>query len=488
MFAKRTRSLLCLYTATAFCSLNPMLSYAEGNELPDIGTVAGATLSIDQELQYGDAYMRIIRGTQPVINDPVMSEYVDTLGHRLVSHAQNVKTPFHFFLINDQEINAFAFFGGYVALHSGLFLYTQSESELASVMAHEISHVTQRHLARSMEDQAKQTPATIAALAGSLLLAIAAPTAGIAAITATTAGSLQGRLNYTRAYEKEADRFGMQVLAKSGFDVMAMPRFFSRLAAESRYSSKPPEMLLTHPLPQSRITDSRERAQSYPQIHPKASLRFNLARARAIARYAGLSEQAALAWFNRTEQKTAPSVESAFEYGKALVYLDNKKLQQSEKILSKLLKSDPDNDFYLDGMSDLYLALKQAPKAQAMLKKALDENPDNSVLLINYANVLLKEEKYESAIQVLHRYTHDHPDDPNGWSLLSEASSRLGNSEEDLAARAELLALKAQWNKAIQYYTQASQIAKLGSLEQARYDARIDQLIVQRERFMALQK
>ena len=487
MFVKRTRSLLCVCIAASLSFTAPQMSLAQGNDLPDIGTVAGATLSIDQELLYGDAYMRMIRANQPVINDPVLSEYVDTLGHRLVAHADNVKTPFHFFLINDHAINAFAFFGGYVALHSGLFLDTQSESELASVMAHEISHVTQRHLARSMEAQAQRSPATLAALAGALLLAIAAPEAGIAAITATTAGSIQGQINYTRSNEREADRFGMQTLAKSGFDVMAMPRFFSRLAAEYRYSSKPPQMLLTHPLPEARITDTRERAQQYPQEHPTSSLHFFLARSRVIARYSGLDEKDALDWFTRTAKKSSAAMAPAFEYGKALVYLDNEKLTQAEEILTKLVKNDPNNNFYLDTMSDLYLAKNQAHDAELMLQQALKENPNNAVLEINYGNVLLKEDKFKDAIRVLQRYTHDNPNDPNGWSLLAEANSRAGNSEEDLAARAEILALKAQWNKAIQYYTQASQLAKLGSLEQARYDARIDQLILQRERFMALQ-
>ena len=134
--------------------------------LPDIGTTAASTLTIDQELIYGDAYMRMLRASQPVINDPVLAEYVQGLGHRLVANASDVKTPFHFFLINNREINAFAFFGGYVALHSGLFLHAQSESELASVVAHEIAHITQRHLARSMEDQARRSPATMAALIG----------------------------------------------------------------------------------------------------------------------------------------------------------------------------------------------------------------------------------------------------------------------------------------------------------------------------------
>ncbi|GLT16698.1 putative beta-barrel assembly-enhancing protease [Vibrio zhanjiangensis] len=482
---KRTRSLVCLCVAASLGMQSSV--YANNIDLPDIGTTASSTLTIDQELQYGDAYMRMLRNSQPIVSDPVINEYIDSLGHQLVANANDVKTPFTFFMIRDRNINAFAFFGGYVALHSGLFLHAKTESELASVIAHEISHVTQRHLARSMEDQARRSPATLAALAGSLLLAIAAPEAGIAAITATTAGNIQGQINYTRSNEKEADRFGIETLAKAGFDVNAMPRFFSRLADEYRYASTPPPMLLTHPLPEDRITDSRARARNYPEKKVTPSIDYNLARARVVARYADINAESALDWFARTEKKAPAEIKPSFQYGRALVYLDNNQLDKAETILQALLKQQPHNNFYLDAMTDLYLAKGEAPKAEAMLSNALKAKPNNSVLTINYANVLMKQDKNEEAVRILQRYTHDNPNDINGWHLLSEANIHLGRSDEDLASRAEILALKANWNKAIQYYTQAGQIAELGSLEQARYDARIDQLMAERDRFMALQ-
>ncbi|WP_117235348.1 tetratricopeptide repeat protein [Vibrio maerlii] len=482
---KRLRSIACLTAATTLAASFP--ATANTFDLPDIGTAAGGTLTIDQELVYGDAYMRMIRASQPLVNDPVLNTYISNLGHRLVANADDVKTPFHFFMVRDRNINAYAFFGGYVALHSGLFLHAQSESELASVVAHEIAHVTQRHLARSMEEQARRSPATMAALAGSLLLAIAAPEAGIAAITATQAGSMQRTINYTRSNEKEADRFGIATLAKAGFDVNAMPKFFSRLADEYRYASTPPPMLLTHPLPEDRITDTRARAQSYPPMRLAPSLNYHLARARIVARYAGIDSDASLDWFDRTSRKVDPVYQPAMEYGEALVYLDSNKLEEAEKRLVKLYNEDKHNDFYLDAMSDLYIALKQPEKAIDLMEKALKKKPDNATVTINYANALIKGERYEDAVRVLQRYTHNHPEDTNGWHLLSDANIQLGNSDEDLAARAEIHALRANWNKAIQYYTQAGQIAELGSLKQARYDARIDQLMIQRDRFMQLQ-
>ena len=482
---KRTRSLVCLCLATALSTPAPI--YANSLDLPDIGTAAGGTLTIDQELIYGDAYMRMLRSSSPIVSDPVINEYIDTLGHRLVANANDVKTPFHFFMIRDRNINAFAFFGGYVALHSGLFLHARTESELASVVAHEIAHVTQRHLARSMEEQARRSPATMAALAGALLLAIAAPEAGMAAVTAATAGNMQSQINYTRSNEKEADRFGIATLAKAGFDAQAMPRFFGRLADEYRYASKPPPMLLTHPLPEDRITDSRARARAYPPMRIMPSIDYHLTRARIVARYAGIDGQAAMGWFKRTQKKASPEIMPSFDYGRALVHLDNKRLSEAEPLLKKLLQQDPGNPFYLDAMTDLYIAQKKPQKAVDMLSSALKRNPQNNVLTINYANALLEAKKDEEAVRILQRYTHDNPEDTNGWHLLSKGNHALGNNDEELAARAEILALHANWNKAIQYYSEASKIAELGSLKQARYDARIDQLMIQRDRFMALQ-
>ncbi|AXY00556.1 M48 family peptidase [Vibrio alfacsensis] len=481
---KRTRSLVCICLAAA---LSTPTTYANSLDLPDIGTAAGGTLTIDQELIFGDAYMRMLRASSPIVNDPVINAYIDSLGHRLVANANDVKTPFHFFMIRDRNINAFAFFGGYVALHSGLFLHARTESELASVVAHEIAHVTQRHLARSMEEQARRSPATMAALAAGLLLSIASPQAGMAAITAATAGNMQSQINYTRSNEKEADRFGIATLAKAGFEVQAMPRFFGRLADQYRYASKPPPMLLTHPLPEDRITDSRARAQAYPPMRIMPSIDYHLTRARIVARYANIDGQAAMSWFERTQKKASPDIAASFDYGRALVHLDNKRLSEAEPLLTKLLQQDPGNPFYLDAMSDLYIEKKEPQKAVDMLTNALKRNPQNTVLTINYANALLEANKFEDAVRLLQRYTHDYPEDINGWHLLAKGNHDLGINDEELAARAEILALQANWNKAIQLYTEASKIADLGSLQQARYDARIDQLMIQRDRFMALQ-
>lgn len=481
---KFIRSTVCL-SLSAFLCAQPMANADQ--DLPDIGTTAASTLTIAQELVYGDAYMRILRSNSPIISDPVLDEYISTLGHTLVANANDVKTPFHFHLIRDRSVNAFAFFGGYVVANTGLFLHADNESELASVFAHEISHITQRHLARHMEAQARNTPLTIAAMVGSLLLALASPEAGIAALNATTAGSMQASINYTRSNEQEADRFGISTLARAGFDPEGMPDFFGHLADQYRYSSTPPPMLLSHPLPKERLSEARNRADQYKKVNKPASSDFHLAKARVIARYASISSTSALDWFGRRINKASTEIKPTLEYGQALVYIDTEKLTLAEPILTKLLAADPYNNFYLDAASDLYINKKEYDKALDLLKKGLQRKPNNPVLTVNYANVLMEAGRNKEAAGILQRFTHAYPDRTVGWSLLADANANLGNEAEQLAAQAELFALRANWSKAISNYTRASQLAKLGSLEQARYDARIDQLRIEQQRFTQLQ-
>ena len=242
MFRQLKKTLVATLIAALTVS-QAMPAFADSADtLPDMGTSAGSTLSIGQEMQMGDFYVRQLRGSAPLINDPLLVQYINGLGMRLVAHADSVKTPFHFYLINNDEINAFAFFGGNVVLHSALFRYSDNESQLASVMAHEISHVTQRHLARAMEDQKRTAPLTWVGALGSILLAMASPQAGMAALTGTLAGTRQGMISFTQQNEQEADRIGIQVLQRSGFDPQAMPTFLEKLLDQARYSSRPPEI------------------------------------------------------------------------------------------------------------------------------------------------------------------------------------------------------------------------------------------------------
>ncbi len=312
------------------------------NQLPDIGTAWVAALPIEQEVRYGNAFMRFARAGLPIIDDPVLSQYIDDLGQRLLTNADGVRFPFTFFLINDPTINAAAFLGGRVKVHTGLFLYADSESELASVLAHEITHVTQRHIARYMEAQASSSAVTLAGLVGSIALAVINPTAGIAALQTTLGLSMQSAINYTRDNEYEADRIGMKTLYDAGFDPMGMANFFQKLAAEYRYASKPPEMLLTHPLPETRISEARARAGSYGRRDLPPSLDFWLAKVRIQVRFGTDTPQGLLSYFDTRIQKGDYPLKDAAIYGKALALIQLKRTDEADTLMQELASRHPE--------------------------------------------------------------------------------------------------------------------------------------------------
>jgi len=456
------------------------------DDLPDMGTSAGSTLSIGQELQMGDYYMRQLRGSAPLINDPLLVQYVNKLGMRLVSHANSVRTPFHFSLINNDEINAFAFFGGNVVLHSALFRYADNESQLASVMAHEISHVTQRHLARAMEDQKRSAPLTWVGALGSILLAMASPQAGMAALTGTLAGTQQGMISFTQQNEQEADRIGIQVLQRSGFDPQAMPTFLEKLLDQARYSSRPPEILLTHPLPESRLSDARNRANQMRSVVAQSSEDFYMAKVRALGMYKSGRNQLtsdlldALAKGNVREQNAA-------RYGRALQAMEAKNFAEAKTLLQPLLSASPANAWYLDLATDIDLGLNRASDAINRLKNAPDLR-NNPVLQLNLANAYLENSQPAEAVKILNRYTFANKEDTNGWDLLAQAQAALNSRDQELAARAEVLSLTGRLDQAISLLSSASSQVKTGSLQQARYDARIDQLRQLQQRFKPYEK
>ena len=462
-------------------------AFADSSDtLPDMGTTAGSTLSIGQEMQMGDYYVRQLRGSAPLINDPLLVQYINGLGMRLVAHADSVKTPFHFYLINNDEINAFAFFGGNVVLHSALFRYSDNESQLASVMAHEISHVTQRHLARAMEDQKRNAPLTWVGALGSILLAMASPQAGMAALSGTLAGTQQGIISFTRQNEEEADRIGIQLLQRSGFDPQAMPAFMEKLLDQSRYSSRPPEMLLTHPLPESRLSDARNRANQMRPVVVQSSADFYFAKARTLGMYNSGKNQLGTDLLDSWSKGNIREQHAA-QYGRALLAMEAKNYAEASKQLQPLLSAEPQNAWYLDLATDIDLGQNKATEAVNRLKNAR-ELRTNPVLQLNLANALLEAGQPGEAATILNRYTFNYKEDTNGWDLLAQVENKLGNRDQELAARAENMALVGRLDQAISLLSAASAQVKLRSLEQARYDARIDQLRQLQERFRPYQK
>jgi predicted Zn-dependent protease len=460
-------------------------SFQNKNRLPDIGISAYSALSIDKELQIGQAMMRQLRGSQPLIQDPVLIEYINHLGNTLVKHANGVNYAFEFFIINNRELNAFAFFGGHVGIHSGLITTADTESELASVIAHEISHVTQRHLARRLESQSQNQSLTMAAMLSSVLLTLINPTVGMAALSASMAATQQASINYTRSNEKEADRVGIALLAASGFDPQGAANFFTKMSEKYRYASKPPAMLLTHPLPDYRITDARQRALNFPARPIPPNLNFELTKARLMARYEG-ETKSNIVFFKNQLQKKRYLLKPAAQYGLALSYFEDKQLEKAQSILESLRQTHHDNLFYVDALTDVYIANGQTIKAINMLKQLNLFMPNNQVISLNYANALINSNQFDLAAEILQDFLLINPENFIAYDLLTTLYQKQGKLGLMHMNKAEVFALLGGYNKAVDELQTSYSLLDELPLMQKRIKARILQFQEQESRLKRL--
>lgn len=447
---------------------------ARNTELPDIGTSALSTLSIEQEIEMGDGYLRLLRGHSPLIEDPLISDYINRLGNRLVSHASSVRMPFHFFVMASQVVNAFAFFGGNVVVHSKLILKTDTESELASVLAHEIGHVTQRHLARAMEAQKANQPYVWAGVLGSILLGLANPTAGIAALSGTMAGSVQTQLSFSQDNEKEADRVGIVILGRAGFNPSAAPKFLQKLADSARFSSTPPQMLLTHPLPLERLADIRNRVNQLKHIQVASSEDYFFAKMRLLT--FDKNKRDAILLQEDYKKQNLPETRRALIYGKALNAYQHNNYDLAKKLVEPLLKTDPGNLWWLDLMTDIDIAQKHPEKAILRLEPLVKKDRINQVLQLNLANAYIEHKEWLKATTLLHQYTHRYPQDENGFELLASLYAKQHLRGEEMATSAELSALNGEFDQAIRLLTNSLRYLPNKPAFIARNQARIKQL------------
>jgi predicted Zn-dependent protease len=455
------------------------------NDLPEIGVVASSAISLDKEVLIGDILMRQLRGQAPVINDPLLDEYIQDIGNRLVAQADNVKFPYKFFIINSPDINAFAFFGGHIGIHSGLIFNARNESELASVLAHEVSHVTQRHIARSMEARQKSSPLQIASLLGSIMLAVVNPEAGMAALSVSNAASAQSSINYTRQNEKEADRVGISILADAGFDPNGASSFFSILAEKNRLKSTPLAFLLTHPLPESRIADARTRAAQFRPRNIPENINFHLAKTRILARYYA-NPKRNIEYFSEIIQKQTYVFKQAAEYGLALSYLANEQFEPALKLIDGLLEKDSNNLFYLDTYTDIAIETDQHQQAIDRLSAQIIHAPYNRVLTLNLANVLIKTKDFDRATTLLKDYLLVNPNNMLAHELLADAYRSSEQKLEMHQVKAEIYAMVAAYPRAIDELHTAYNYANERKIEKQRIRARIDQFRTAQERLQTL--
>ncbi|HQX08310.1 MAG TPA: M48 family metalloprotease, partial [Zoogloea sp.] len=352
-------------------------SYSQS--LPDLGDSASADLSPVAEQKIGMQIMRDIRWHDPAfLRDAEVEDYLSTLGHRLVSAGAGAGLSFEFFGVSDPSLNAFAMPGGKIGVHTGLILAAQAESELAGVLSHEIAHVTQRHIARMVGQQGRSGMLMLASLLVAVLAAKSSAQVSQAAIMAGQAAGISSQLAYSRDFENEADRLGVQNLSAAGFDVRGMASFFERLQKNSRlYENSAPAYLRTHPLTSDRITEMEGRVMQMPYRQVPDSLDFQLVRAKlrvgAQASREMLDELEAAA-----RRGTAPA---ATHYGLVRAYLGARRIADAEREMVALRKLDLSSAMIEGLEADLRLARGEPALAAQLFREGRGRYPQSRRLL-----------------------------------------------------------------------------------------------------------
>ena len=467
------RLFLSLLLALQPAAVLPQSGY---DELPSLGDSSGQVFSPQQDKALGAAFMRQIRQADMVLDDTEATAYLSALGHKLALHSENPGYGFTFFLVNDPGINAFAGPGGYIGINYGLFLTSESESELAGVMAHEIAHVTQRHLARAFEAQDRMSlPTTAAILAAILIGATTDGSTGAAALTAASAASLQYQINFTRANEKEADSVGIQTLADAGLDPFGMPQFFERLQKNSRlYGTRPPEFLSTHPVTTNRIAEATSRAESFPRVASYNDLDFLLIRAKLrVSSYKDPKQ--VLADFQRYQGKSGSDT-AAGQYEYALLLSANDRHGEARKVMQQLHASDPDRITYRLALARILSAEQQFDQALEMYQSTLDLYPGNIVAILPYASTLMAADQTEKAYQLLVKASSKKQNSPQLFKLLAQAAGTSGHPTHTHVAMSQYYFLNGFTNQAIEQMKLAAKTPGVSDYQAARIQARITAL------------
>lgn len=413
-----------------FTPIGPATAATLDLSLPEMGDPADRVMSPSEEQRIGERMMREVRREADLVDDPAVIAYLHDLGTRLAGYSELPANAFRFFLINNERLNAFAMPGGYIGVHSGLVLAARRESELASVLAHEMVHVSQRHLARRVLAAKQTSVRTVALILAGILLSTQAPEAGSAAAMSGMASGAQSQLAYSRDHEREADNLGLRLLSEAGFDPMGMPAFFTRLLEASRYSAEPPPFLSTHPLTEARIADSRSRAETFTGSGEVfESPGFALMRARLAALTAPTGEAAVRRLTGWIEDENAGA---AARYGLAVALTRQGRLDDAREALERVRANDEARAAYYAAAAELALAADRADQAVATVKEGLSLFPDDYALQYRYVEALTAAGDHQAAVHAVERATETHP-----WSApLLHLQARTDDAAGDQAGAA----------------------------------------------------
>ena len=455
-----------------------------GSDLPDMGSPTATLISHSDEYGLGAMVTRELRAQNALMEDPEVSEYLNSVGQRLAAQSADGGRDFQFFVIKDDSINAFAVPGGFVFIHQGLFLATSTESELASVMGHEIAHVTQHHIARQIRAQSQQAMTSAAALLAAILLGAAGGGQAIeGGIAAAQGMAAQQQINFTRDNEMEADRVGIGYLAGAGYDANAMGSFFETMSRhEGLAATYIPAMLVDHPVTTDRIAEARARAAQFPPRQGHDSQSYELIRERVRV----LSTTADVDLPGMYERKIARGdADLADRYGYALALVAHNRADEAAKVLTPLVEQH-------ETLTLLHIALAQAQAKAGRTKESLatfarsqELFPRNVPVTVRYAEELMAIGRAMDAHNMLLDLFNNVPPTPEEIRLTALAASAAGDPGDAYYYMGEYQIASGDLNLAAQQLQLALASPKISQIQRQRYQARLDEV---REYLMSTRK
>jgi predicted Zn-dependent protease len=460
----------------ALAALAMLGAAAEAADLPDFGSPADAALSKSREAQIGRGVMLQLRNAGVVVEDPFLEEYLRSVGSRLATHVANGEFNFNFFVVRDDRINAFAMPGGYIGVNSGLILASDSESELAGVLAHEISHVTQRHIARGAYDNQRTSIVSLAAMLAALVLGAAADMSGDAMtgiVTASQGLAAQRQINFTRSNEHEADRVGIQLLANAGFDPYGMSSFFEKLGRRYGAASQHiPELLRTHPVTSERVAEARDRARQLPATTHTSSPTYVLNKARLIALSAA-SPEAAFAMFRDKVDSDLPED----RYGLALASMRMSLFDNAELLFRGLVADYPNTMAFRVGQAEAMAASGATQRALDLYADSIRLFPRNGPLTTSYAETLIAAGRPAEAHELLLDLLNNVPPTATQLRLIARAANAEGDVANAYFYMSYYYASIGNLPLAIGQVRMALETPNANDVDRARFRSHLDQLI-----------
>jgi predicted Zn-dependent protease len=456
------------------CSM--VLQPLRADDLPELGDAASNELSLGMEKKIGRQIMNEIRWREPAyLDDSDVEAYLNQLGGRLTAASKDPGMGFVFFPINDPSINAFAMPGGYIGVHSGLIIAAQAESELAGVMAHEISHVTQRHIARQVFQSKQMSMAAMLAMGLALLAARSSPQVAGAAIATTQAGAVSAQLAFSRDFEREADRLGFDVLRQAGFDVRGMVGFFTRLQQSVRlYENNATAYLRSHPLTGERLTDMQNREQSLPYRQVPDSVDFQLVRAKLRAMQ-GTAAEARRDFETQLQEKKFTS-EAATRYGLAYALYRGRDWVGAEREIEAVRRLRISSPIPERLLADTRIAQGDANGGLRVYRDAMVRFPLNQGLLYGYGSALIGAGYFDEALRFVEAQLQSYPEDLRFHKMRAESNAGLGRRAQQHQALAEVFALQGQTANAVHQLELAQKAGDANFYEMSAIDARLREL------------